>query len=396
MTILLSQLALTCTDASNPGPRGVDDQLSLMNTRVVPEERSRPADPADPVAGDGRATRRRRSSAGQPQPWLIAEPEELGEALAWMLRTAEGPAPRRVQDLAGHLGISPAQVYNYISGTKVPPPERWDQILEIFRISGPARGEWATAGDRVRERRRLRQARSPITERSQPSNNATASATSAYTPSVAFDPEASRPHLGPSEPGSKASLPSRRLLAASAGGVLVVAVAVLTALAWGRPNHTVKPLDVECLQGDSATTWLNHHSRRYLGAGADVPELVTNTATGAADRPPVMTVLSRRDMTENECAAAVSVTTRAGERSCLTAGPNDTTVRWARCDLSAQQLWIIENHWSNEGVFWKRIRPTSGIDSCLHETAHGSGSASVVLEPCGTDWRQQWNVSTPS
>jgi hypothetical protein len=339
--------------------------------------------------GDVRATRRARGVVGQPHPWLIAEPEELGEALAWMLHTARGTAPSRVQDLARHLGISPAQVYNYISGTKVPPHEKWDKILEVFQITGPSRGEWATAGERVRERRRIRQMRDRAERQVSSANDADTSATEDST--ATGDPE---PALPPTpDPGAESSSARRWIITATAAVSLVAVVVTLTVLAQGHADLLSDPPDVECLRPGSATTWINHHSRRYLGATANRPEPAMTTATPGVSQPPMMTALSRGDAAGGVCATTVSNSAQSGTGGCLTADTDQTAVRWAQCNMSVEQLWIVENHWPDGGVMWKRIRPSSDVESCLQEQPQGNGSVSVTLRPCGTDWHQQWNVS---
>lgn len=354
------------------------------------ERRSRTARSV-PAEGDGRAAiGRARSIPGQPQPWLIADPEELGEALNWMLQTARGPAPGRVQDLAKHLGISPAQIYNYISGTKVPPPDKWDMILELFGITGTARGEWATAADRVRERRRIQRTRDRASERSPSPDYADASVTNNSTTTNESEPA----EAPPPEPRAESPVARRRIIAAAAAVSLVAAVVALTVFGREHPGRLANPPDVECLRPGSATTWLNHHSRRYLAAAANLSEPAMAAAPPGPSRPPTMTALSRGDTTAGVCATQISAATQAGAGGCLAgADPDQTAVRWAPCNMSAQQLWIVENHWPNEGIMWKRIRPASDIDSCLQEQPQGDGSASVTLQPCGTDWSQQWSVS---
>jgi hypothetical protein len=340
--------------------------------------------------GDDRGYRRETPAAGRPQPTVIAEPDELGDALAWMLATAEGSAPRTVADLAKRLGISQAQVYKYLSGETVPPENKWEAILDVFGFAGPARGAWASAGQRVRDRLRLRRTRERQGQRT-----GLVAGSSADEAALPIGVEPGEVERGPAAPRRRRWPTVVALaLAAVLGGV----AATLIGLTGGSSvaGSTSAVSDVQCLGLGSATTWQNHHSSRYLSITADVQEPGLVDPARAASRPPSIVTGPREGLVDGSCATSFSAPSADGSRTlCLTAPTEPSAapvVRLSECDGTEQQLWVLENHWPFENVMWQRVRPASSLGSCLREQPRGNGSVSVILRSCDSDWHQQWNI----
>lgn len=317
---------------------------------------------------------------------MIAEPDELGDALGWMLETAQGAAPSTVAELAERLGISQAQTYKYLNGETVPPEKKWDAILDAYGFTGPARGTWATAGQRVRDRMQIRRAR----ERQ--NQNQRVDPVPAPT---ASDRESSstRPHRDHRRRVKRIAM----LVAA----LILVATAVLIVLrnTSGASGSGAAPvtLDVQCLGLGSTTTWQNHHSRRYLSITSDPrgPDVVDPAK--AAATPPIVLTGRGEETADGNCANSFSnLSTPGSPLQCLTAVPEPSAalpIHLAECDNSPEQRWVLENHWPFENVMWQRVMPAGNINSCLQEMPRGNGAVSVILQPCGSDWRQQWKIS---
>lgn len=299
---------------------------------------------------------------------LIAEPGELGEALKWMLGTARGSAPTSVAELAARLGISQAQVYKYLKGETVPPDEKWEKILDGFGFTGPERGSWASAGERVRERERVR--------REQHRHN-----------------RSDQDGRGDHPPTRSNDRPRRRWLQLVAVGLCLALVGGFAAYRYFTGGDD-KVMDVQCPGLGSGASWQNHHSRRYLSlterpgepsmidAGQPLPTVVTGPREGLA---------------EGNCATAFTMPRgQSAARQCLTAVTSPfwrrPAVKLADCDDTDAQLWVLERHWPYENVMWHRIRPAASLDSCLQEQPRGDGTTRVTLQPCGSDWQQQWKV----
>lgn len=348
---------------------------------------------ARPPAGarnERKSGRRPTRNTVRPQPWLVCDPEELGDALNWMIQTAHlrtGPgeqrAPASGAELADRLGISRQQISKYVNGQDIPPADRWDAILGLLAIAGPDLGAWATACDRVRHHARRCKHRARDS-----------------TP-IPAPPVPAAPY--PDRPAGARHWPWLMLATA-----LVVTILIVTADAYSgdrigdrTPDSAAaaeSAIDVQCLPLGSPTTWQNHHSRRYLSVAADLrdPSMVEPVARTT---PPLIVAGPREAQFEANCATSFSALTGPGQpHRCLTApGPGETsTVAMTECIGSPEQLWVLENHWPYENVMWQRIRPASDLGECLQEFPEGNGTVGAALRPCNSDWKQQWQITQGS
>jgi hypothetical protein len=84
-----------------------------------------------------------------------------------------------------------------------------------------------------------------------------------------------------------------------------------------------------------------------------------------------------------------------GTPQCLTASLEKSQfTEVATCTGAADQLWVVENHWHHDNVWWKRIRPVHDLGSCLQEHPQGDGTETGALRPCSHDWKQRWKIGS--
>lgn len=216
------------------------------------------------------------------------------------------------------------------------------------------------------------------------------------THAEAADPEAEAEHWdqawltvvkahGQLPPTPRAETPRppspHRVIFLTAAAIVVLAVAALTVfLTRSSPDPTppaatgAEIQDVYCAKDGLTAAWQNHHSPLYLG----VPAATEAQSTFAVTR--------HRSRVVNGCAHRLT----SGE---LCLAPSAGEVVLAECTDHPGQLWVIENHWYNEGVMWQRLRPAEQIDLCLQQQSAEEGtSIRTVLKPCGTNWIQQWQL----
>jgi hypothetical protein len=175
-----------------------------------------------------------------------------------------------------------------------------------------------------------------------------------------------------------------RVIFLAAATVAVLAVAALTVFLTRSSPDPVPPAtpaaagaeiqDVYCAKDGLSAAWQNHHSHLYLG----VPAATEAVSTFAVTR--------HRSAAVEGCAHRLT-----SEELCLE--PSSDEVVRAECTDHPGQLWVIENHWYNEGVMWQRLRPAEQLDLCLQQQSAEEGTAiRTVLKPCGTNWIQQWQL----
>ena len=185
----------------------------------------------------------------------------------------------------------------------------------------------------------------------------------------------------PSTPRTETPRPSspHRVIFLTAATVAVLTVAALTVfLTRNPPDDTpatgAEIQDVYCAKDGLTAAWRNHHSHLYLG----VPAATEAVSTFAVTR--------HRSPAVEGCAHRLTSETRCLEPSA------DEVVR-TECTDDPGQLWVIENHWYNEGVMWQRLRPAEQLDLCLQQQSAEEGTTiRTVLKPCGTNWIQQWQL----
>lgn len=180
----------------------------------------------------------------------------------------------------------------------------------------------------------------------------------------------------PATPGTTADRPANtsrhRVIFLAAAAVIMLAGTVFFITSSNDASEAVSTTteiqDIYCAADGLTARWRNHHSQLYLA----VPDTT-------------FTVTSHPSATVDGCAHRLT----AGEL-CLEASDTATLVD---CADRPQQLWVIENHWYNEGVMWQRLHPAHRLDLCLQQQTNGdSASSQAALKPCGTNWIQQWQL----
>lgn len=187
----------------------------------------------------------------------------------------------------------------------------------------------------------------------------------------------------PATPGSRQPDTSnsrhRVIFAVVAAVVVLAATAVVTFLVTNPDDPpenvaatTTGIQDIYCAKDGLTANWRNHHSQLYLTA----PSAATTFSVTRHEIPEI-----------DGCTHKLAV-----GKGCLEA--SDTAeVTEVECADRKAQLWVLENHWHHEGVMWQRLHPAHRIDLCLQQqTDEESTSTQAVLEPCGTNWIQQWQL----
>jgi hypothetical protein len=132
--------------------------------------------------------------------------------------------------------------------------------------------------------------------------------------------------------------------------------------------------DIYCAPDDLTASWQNHHSQLYLTATLEVLAAPPGEFNVARHESPGVDGCTHQLATGNACLEA------ANEKPEVT-----------RCTNRPEQLWVIENHWYNEGVMWQRLHPSQRPDLCLQQQS-AEEAVRAVLKLCDTNWIQQWQL----
>lgn len=287
-------------------------------------------------------------------------------------------APMSERRLADLLGVTPQQVNKYINGADIPSADKWEKILRSLGVDGPELGAWTTARERAVEYKKRCKRHPRAFE--QPETTTPVEPVGPVVDVGAEPPSAVRPQR------------VRLVTVIVVVALVLVPVGVLAGDALrGRSAETTTadPLDTQCLGVGVLAAFQNHHSGRYLSLGdARRDALLVEHPDGAS--PPLVAAGAGTASSDGHCATSFSAP--AAPR-CLTADPDESgVVGVATCTGAADQLWVVENHWHHDNVWWKRIRPARNLGSCLQEHPQGDGTEAGALRPCSQDWKQQWMV----
>jgi hypothetical protein len=167
---------------------------------------------------------------------------------------------------------------------------------------------------------------------------------------------------------------------------LLVFALVTIGLISSRPGADTADMVRELVCGNAGASVIlqNHHSRLYLG-GDDRPRL-------AASRSAVVT--STASANSSDCRVNLHPSAeRAGD--CMTAKEPTGLVSWSRCDSSATQAWIVEQHWRSEYYeWWEHLHPLNQPQACLQPSSTSGVGTTLTIAACSDAWLQQWRLLT--
>lgn len=151
----------------------------------------------------------------------------------------------------------------------------------------------------------------------------------------------------------------------------------------------------------ASTSWKNHHSKFYLA----VRDNTTGATATVIDKSPFLpetTFITRRSKLQNlpACAHELTIQRHTPHPLCLGVADPDRTgsgVILTECNGQPAQQWMIENHYSDKGVMWRRLRPAHHPENCLQQQSDKESSEiRAVVQSCGTNWVQQWDLQSSS
>lgn len=285
----------------------------------------------------------------------LRTPSQLRRALLKLHAWAGGPGARRLTTTAQELGLPLARstTQDLISGTRLSGlPAR-----EFVRAFAMACLTHATVADATSEAEHWDQAWLAVVQ--------------------AHGQLPSTPQTNDVKPPS----PRRVLFLAAATVVVLAGAALAVFLTRNSPQPPATAAasgaeiqDVYCAGDGLTANWRNHHSQTFLA----VPAGAVTTFSVVRHQSPAVDGCAHQLMSGELCLAPA-------------AGAEE--VVQAACTGRPGQLWVIENHWHDEGVMWQRLRPVDQVDRCLQQQSAEEGTGvRTVLKPCGTNWIQQWQL----
>lgn len=288
---------------------------------------------------------------------------------------------RRLADL---LGVTPQQVNKYINGADIPSADKWETILRLLGVVGPELGAWTTARERAVEykKRCKRHPRLPGWPET-------------TTP---VEPARTAPDVAEVPPTAARLQRVRVTMLIVVVALVLVSVGVFAGGVLSRQSDVsagamADPLDTHCPGTGTLATWQNHHSGRYLLLGNAPPGALLADPPNAAS-PPLVAAGPGDAVIDGYCATSFSAPAAPGAPQCLTASSDGSQAAGvATCTGTEDQLWVVENHWHHNDVWWKRIRPARDLGSCLQEHPRGDGIETTALRPCSDNWKQQWGLT---